>query len=379
MYRRSKFLPLLLTLILLTGCVPTKEIETLAIINAYGVDIAEDNPEQLDVTSIVLQFSDQADSITQTLSGTGSTIREAFQSTGSKTSFYPHPGQIRLVLYGKETAQNGILPYLNTLVRDSRVSEMLYPAVSNTTAKELLTTRQESTGIDIAQHLQGIIEKEIKENSIPDVSFYHFNRVHQSSGEDPMLPLIGIKENKPELIGMALLRDTKYVGDISLDDAFLVNLFRNKIHDKPFNLPLPKEPFSQYIEDTQDEEEILNIDLLITDGRSNTKLTDVDQPRFQTNIILEANLLETSEEMVIKNEHVFNLLEKEIEKEIKSQYEELLINLQEVNSDPFGLGKLYRVHKENGTLTPEEWHEKFPDAVVDFNVDVELNNYGTVQ
>ncbi|UJL47528.1 Ger(x)C family spore germination protein [Virgibacillus sp. NKC19-16] len=378
MYPRSKFLPLFLTLMLLTGCVPMKEIETLAIINAYGVDFAEDKPEQLDVTSIAFQFNAQADSIAQTLSGTGSTIREAFHSTGSKTSYDLNSGQIRLVLYGKETAQNGILPYLNTLVRDSRASEMLYPAVSNTTAKELLTTGQESTGINIAQHLQGIIEKEIKENSIPDVSFYNFNRVNHSPGEDPMLPLIGIKGSKPELIGMALLRESKYVGDISMDDAFLVNLFQRNISDKPFNISLPKEPFAQYIEDTGDEER-LNIDLLITDARSNTKLTDIDQPRFQTNIIIEANLFETSEEMEIKNEHVFNLLEREIEKEIQNQYNELLSNLQEANTDPFGLGKLYRIHKENGKLTSEEWHEKFPDAAMDFNVDVKLINYGTVQ
>ncbi|MBY7143000.1 Ger(x)C family spore germination protein [Virgibacillus sp. NKC19-3] len=381
MDNRSKFLPLLLTLLLLIGCVPTKDIETLAIINAYGVDITEDNPQKIDVTSIVFQFNGQADNITQTLSGTGGTVREAFQNIGSKTSYNTSPGQIRLTIYGKETAENGILPYLNTLVRDSRVSEMMYPTISNTTAKELLTSNRENTGIDIAQHLQGIIEKEIEEDSIPDVSFYNFNRVHQNYGEDPLLPLLDIKENASELIGMALLRNAKYVGAISLDDAFLVNLFRKRIRDKPFNISLPKEPFSEYIEETQEEEEEeeLKIDLLITDGISNTKLTDVDQPYFQTNIMLKANLFETSEDLEVKSKHISNLLEKEIEKEMESQYSDLLDSLQEANSDPFGLGKLYRIHKENGQLTSEEWHEKFPSAAVDFNVNVQLTNYGTIQ
>lgn len=367
-----------MALLLLTACVPTKIIEQVAIINTYGVDITEEG--QIEMTIIAFRFDDEAKNIATTLTGTGNTIRGADQDASNTTSFETKPGQIRLVVYGKEIAGNGIFPYVNVLSRDARVSSMMYTAISTGPAKEILTSGQESTPTNIGQYLQELIEKEIEQNTIPNVSFFHFTHALEETGQDPILPLLGIRDNKAALIGMAVMNNGKYIGEISLEDAFLVNLFQKNITDKSLELSISKEPFSDYIEEQlQSDDEQLHIDILITDGRTRTKMTDVGGLEFQTEVNLKVNLYETSEPMRIRDEKAANLLEKEMEKELTNQYEQLLANLQETGSDPFGFGNIYRTQKESGKLTEQEWDEKFPEVTVDFKVNVNLINYGSVR
>ncbi|WP_100011355.1 Ger(x)C family spore germination protein [Lentibacillus sediminis] len=367
-----------MALLVLTACVPTKIIEKVAIINSYGIDAAEEG--QIEKTIIAFRFDDEAQNIATTLSGTANTVRGAEEDAANKTSFTLKPGQIRLVVYGKEIAENGISPYINVLVRDARVSSMMYTAISTGTAKEVLTAGQENTPANIGQYLQDLIEKEIKQNTIPDVSFFHFTHALEDTGQDPILPLLGIRDNKAALIGMAVMDNGKYAGEISLKDAFLVNLFQKNIRDKPLEVSISKEPFSDYIEgQLQTDDEQLHISTLITDGRTRTKMTDVGGLEFQTEVNLKVNLYETSEPMRIRDEKAARLLEKEMEKKITKQYEQLLASLKETGSDPFGLGNIYRIKKESGKLTEQEWDEKFPEVTVDFKVNVQLVNYGSVR
>ncbi|WP_200411879.1 Ger(x)C family spore germination protein [Virgibacillus salexigens] len=376
-YQIKLFL-LLVSFIFLVGCMQSKVIERHAIINSYGIDVAKNGEGQIDSTIIAFLFNNQSN-LTETITGTGSTVRDARQDAETKAIYNFLPGQIRLILYGKEVAENGITPYLNTLVRDARTSDMMYSAISTKTAKEVLLTKQEVTGINVGQYIQELIEKEITEDSIPDPSLHKLTHTYEDTGKDPFLPLIGLTGDKPALKGMALLQDGKYVGELPLSDGFLVNLFQKRIRDKPFHLTIPRDPLVKYINNPQEEKENFDIDLLVIDGKSKTKITDVNQLHFETDVKLKVNLYETSESFKIESEKVSKILEKEVEKEIKRQYEELLINLQEANSDPLGLGNIFRSNTTDGQLTSKEWRKKFPETTVDFNVNVDLINYGSIQ
>ncbi len=97
------------------------------------------------------------------------------------------PGQIRLVLYGKETAEKGFKNYLNVLIRDARLSDMMYLAVSETTAKDILLLGQENADIDMGQYMEKLIEKEIKGDSIPNVSLHKLTHTYEDPGKDPIM------------------------------------------------------------------------------------------------------------------------------------------------------------------------------------------------
>ncbi|MFC2947905.1 Ger(x)C family spore germination protein [Virgibacillus sediminis] len=377
---KKAVLHLLIILTLLTACTQTREIERLGIINTMGVDISEDD-QQLDLTMIIFQFDDQAAGLTKTLIGKGNTMRAARDDASTRSAYHLVTGQLKYQLFGKDAAEQGILRYLNTFVRDATTSETMLMAVSNQKAEETLSTGQELTEINIGQFLYGMIEQEEVENKIPRSDLQMFSRTQFAPGQDPWLPVIDIKEELPTMVSMGVFQDDRYVGEISLKEAFYLNLFLNRIQPAPLELTLPREPFKPYMPGGQEDngnKEDLHIKIQLK-GDTTAKLVDKESLRYQVDVKVKVRLDEFSEVVVVKNEKVAELFEKEIAKKIKSEYESLLKKLQEMQSDPFGFGKLYRIQKKDGEMTSDEWRELFPRITADFHVEADIVHYGTIQ
>ncbi|MFC4024574.1 Ger(x)C family spore germination protein [Oceanobacillus longus] len=369
-------------LIFLSACIlQTREIESLGIIHTRGIDIAADDDNQIETSVVVFQFDAQSEEITTTLFGKGHTLKQSLNDAGRQTKYALTPGQIRVEIYSKEIAQRGILPYISTLVRDSRVADTMYLAISNTHAKELLTKGQDAITSTVGQYIEGILEKEIEENAIPNSSLYDFSRRETEIGQDPVLPIIDLVEDRPALTGLAVFRDDKLVDEVSLEDAYLIHQFLDTTKNTPLDITLPVEPFEKYIKNSGELEDPENLYLRLTvlKGKNKTKITDFQNLNYKATINIETDLYELSEHIRIDNEEILNLLEKEVEKEITRQYDTLFAKLQELNTDPFGLGTIYHSKKREGNFTTEEWREKYPDVTMDFNVNVEIKHYGTFQ
>lgn len=378
--RLKRLFFLCITLCLLTSCVDSTQLEKLGIIHTRGVDISEEKPSELETTLIIFQFNAQTDMVSKTLSGTGHTIKEAREQANNKSSFALTPGQIRLELYGKEIAQKGIINYLNTLTRDAKVSDTMLLAISDTTAKEILQVGQSDTTMDIGQFLHGLIRQEGLEDSIPEVALHDFTHIYFDVGQDPFLPVITMDDDAPQLAALGIFRGDKYVGDITLDEALLLNMTQKHVGFAPLELEIPRAPLDKYIEDTEPidpNSESMHVRIGIK-GKTTSEITDLEQLRFRSNIDIDIDLHESSEQLIVKDEKVAKAIEEELGKAIKKKYEALFKKVQELNADPIGYGRLYRI-KNNNKLTVEEWREKFPEITVDFQVDVNLVHFGTVQ
>lgn len=381
---RNKQLGLLLSFVFfLSACLPpTQQIEKLAIISARGIDITENN--EMEKTLNLIRFDPEADSIFTTVSGSAKTLKGAREDAGYQTGYILKEGQLSVELYGKEAAQRGIAPYISGSVRDARVSDTMKLAVSNTTAKEIFESNSEKAKT-MGQYLDYLIDKEEKQDRLPPSGLHDFTRKATTKGQDGALPLIGLKNNEPTILGMAIFQDYKYVTDISRHEGMLLNLFLHKLVNTPIELTFPLKPFKKYVEKASgenrniDKEHELSALFLIVKGKSKSKVTNLQNLSFDTKISLELNLEETSLAIQIDDEKVYKRIEKEVEKKIKNDYEQLLKKCQEVNSDPFGYGKIYRANTKDGKVTSEEWRSKFPDIKVDYNVDVKLMHTGTIQ
>src|SRR5699024_6023771 len=120
---------------------------------------------------------------------------------------------------------------------------------------------------------------------------------------------------------------------------------------------LPISPFINYLEQTENptHRNMVHTSFRIEKGNSKTKVIDAANLLFQTNTKIKMRLLEESAGVIIKDEHVLKLLEKEVEKKLTFQFEELLKTLQTLNADPFGYGRYYRIHQKDGKLKVAEW------------------------
>lgn len=371
---------LTLLCVLLTSCIPSRQIENLGIINAGGVDRLDSN--QIELTMEVFQFASQATDLTRIMSGKGKTIKGAVDDANTASQFALTPEKIQLELYGKETAKKGILPYLDTLNRDASLPDSMYLAISDTTAKEMLSVNTDKINMDMGQFLYGLIEESSRDHLFPRVNFQGSQTRFYDIGRDPYLPLFEIENDIPKLTGIAIMQDDRYVGKLPIEDKVYFNLIQSKIKDIDLELTLPTKPFEKYIEKEENiskREDTMHTAYNILKGSSKTELVDKENLVFETNIDLRLNLIEMSEEVVVNDKKIVKLLEEGINEAVKDKYDKILAQLQEWNADPLGYGSIYRIHQgKNKQLTREEWREKYPEITVNFNVNATVDSHGAV-
>lgn len=385
--RMSKFILILLTILILQACLPTMQIEKSGIINSRGVDLLEEDDKNIIETTIIpYLFDPKAPNITSILIGRGNTIKEARDEAGKQSSYMLAPGQIRLEIYGKEAAEHGILPFINTLIRDARVSETMQLAVTDLTAKEILFSEQGSIPINTSEYLQDLMKKEVKRNSLPSNSLHDFTRLVEHVGADPVLPVVDIVEERPTLVGAAVFKGDKYVEAISMDEAFLINMIIKRVRETLLDASVPLENYKDkitYSEDGADgevysEEDSIYVALSLQKGKGKLKLVDEDNLHYKADIKMRVELLETSIPMKINTEETVERLEQDLERYYKGHYEQLFKKLQEAESDALGLGRIYTSTRKGSRIKNDEWYKKYADATVEFNVDLSIVDYGTV-
>jgi len=370
---------LLLLIVLLVGCVEPEQIEKIGIINARGLDALED--DLLETTLVIYQFSSETDAITKTRSGKGYTVKGAVEDVEHITSFRLTPGKIKLEMFVKELAKRGILPYLDTLKRDAQMRDMMFLTLSDTTAKEILSTDEKVISKNVGHFLYELVENETTDHNIPRKTLHDFFRIYYEVGQDNVLPIFELYENVPRQKSIAILQGDKFIGEIASEKSVLINLMNSTIKRQIIEVNLPISPFINYLEQTENptHRNMVHTSFRIEKGNSKTKVIDAANLLFQTNTKIKMRLLEESAGVIIKDEHVLKLLEKEVEKKLTFQFEELLKTLQTLNADPFGYGRYYRIHQKDGKLKVAEWREKFPEIKVDFNVEVDIIRHGITE
>ncbi|MFD1929305.1 Ger(x)C family spore germination protein [Sporosarcina siberiensis] len=362
--------------LLLVSCIQTQEIEKLAVINVLGIDHFEE--DQIELTVAVFQFSAQSEEITKLMYGKGKTIKGAADDVESSSTFRLAPGKTRLSIFGKEMAEIGILPLLDTAVRDARLPDLMYLSVSKATAKEIISTGAEELTVDVGELLHGIIKNHSTNHNVPRRTVHDFLRIYHDIGHDNVLPLFEIQDNNPKLTAIAVFKGDEFVGEMTLQEALLLNLMDKTVKGENLDLSLPIEPFENHLEkrEDRDQNKEVEISVLINKGKSKTKLVDFENQIFQTNTNMEVRLLEQSAGINLESPHVLKQIEKEIEKIMKSRFEKLLNKLQKLNADTFGYGRYYKSHEKGKDLTKDEWREKYPEIDVQFNVSIKILRHG---
>ncbi len=369
---------LLSSTILLTSCIKTQSIEKIGIINAHGVDKGDEN--LLESTLIVFQFSAQSEEITKVVSGKGKTIDGALEDANHSSLYELAPGKIKLMLFGRELAEQGILPLLDSQARDARIPDLMYLSVSETTAKEVLHVDEQQISTDIGQFLQGLIENHSTDHNIPRKTLQDFLRIYYDVGQDNALPIVELHDNVPKLNGVAVFRGDRMVGKLTNPEIVLLNLMQRTVKERLVEMSVSLEPFRDHLEKREDRErkDELEIAFIIKKGKSKTKLIDAENLVFQTETKMEMRLLEQSAGVVFKDPKVIKILEKEVEKNMEARFNKLLTKLQSLESDPFGYGRYYKRSEQGKDMTNEEWREKYPSIEVKFKVEAEIFRHGVI-
>lgn len=365
-------------LIYLSGCVQTKTIEDMGIISSRGVDALEN--DRIKTTMVYFQFSKKEKQSNGIVSGEAHTLKRAREKANHDTGFTLATGSIQLELYGKEAAKKGLLRYVDPLIRDAKISDSMYLAISESTAEDILLAGYKDQHINMDRYLHELIKQNIRDHVIPKVTLMDFLNGYYKIGRDPYIPILSIKDKKPVLSSLGLLQDDQFVGKVSLDDAYLITLLDEPISELDIEAVIPLKPFKNHMESgphQHTKRKYAYASFNVRKGKTKTKLLNKRDVRFQTNVKLDVDLLELSEEIHLGDPKVIKKLEKEVESEIKHRYKKLLNYTQELNTDPFGYGVVYRTQGRTHT-SMAEWRDIYPKINVTFNVEVRILHHGVL-
>ncbi|WP_240795577.1 Ger(x)C family spore germination protein [Aquibacillus halophilus] len=368
--------PIVCMFVMLIGCVPTKQIEKLGIVTSYGADLLEDG--SIGNTLLYSQFDPNIKEPVQTAESQAHSYEGAIDAANLKTNYKLVTGQIRTKVFGKELAKTGIVRLLSTHFRDASEPATLYIAVSDTTAKDVLTS---TTEVDLSKFLYNLIDNNRKREILPKSDLIDFLHKYDDVGIDPVQPLITIEKKRPVIDSIALFQDDIYVDSLSPEETFLIKLTTEKFKAGTHEITLPKEPFKEDIGYDTDKSDKETIHFVLNEIRSKSKvkLDDTEKLSYTVEIKLVSRLIEISEPLIIEDEKTIKKIEKHSSEHFTKQLEEMMEKLKELNVDPIGFGKIYDEETRNKKLTNKEWRDLYPTIDVKFNVKVEIIRHGIMQ
>lgn len=389
---------LLITIsISLSGCYDAKGIESYAYAIALGIDYINDNEIEL-----TLQFAKPNSSSDEKSSNKSETSQAKDTSISSVKCHSIDSGlaiinthiskKINLshcqeIVFSEKLAKNGISNHLDTLINNIEIRTDSNILVCKGTAKnyisnvkpslETLTARYYEYSLNSNQYTGYTVNTNIAEfySSIKDTyseAYCSLGGVNQElSNTEKDLKINGNylasqtpieDEDKVEILGIAVFKKDKLVGELTGFDSICHLLINNKLNECTLSIPNPKEN-GKYI------------DLKTTlDKKTKCKIIKNDNnPIIEINTNLIGYGLTLNNSINYSSQEDIKILKDTAQEYLKNQiYNYLYKTTKQYNSDISGFGK-YAVSKY---LTLQEWEkvnwlENYKN--VEFKVNVNIN------
>ncbi|WNR44365.1 Ger(x)C family spore germination protein [Paenibacillus roseipurpureus] len=358
-----KYLMLLSLILLAAGCGTMKDKKILDD-QGLALILALDRTDQgkLSVTTVIPNLSKDAKEKTQIFNVVVQGVHEAWEQFRKKAGKYIIPGQVKLILFSKESAKQGLSPMLVPLFRDPSISSTVFVGITDGPAQQVVQAKLKDKGM-IDEYLFGLVNKEERPAKAGESRFGYTVKTLYTSGLDNTLPVLKLEKDEITVKGLAVMRHGQLAGIIDKTSTpyfyLLKGISYNDILVFAFN-PKNKENIAS---------------LSFTSNQRALQMTHSNPHKIGMKISVQGQLFEHGG-YDVENPEQYDMLKQTITKEIKMNCEKLLKQLQAMNADPIGLGPYYKAR-----LNPKEWSDAwwrttFPDLTIDVNVELKTLQTG---
>ncbi|KMK97379.1 hypothetical protein VL06_07365 [Rossellomorea marisflavi] len=366
-------------LLFLTGCLETKYLEKLGLITAVGYDKEDDN--KIKGTTVLYQFNPSMDEVEKTLTTTARTTKGVRLSQNLETDHKLVSGQLRVAVYGRDIAEEGIAHLVDTLERDSSIGNMVYLAVADSSAEEILTFPLKEEPSNTGTYLYNLIQQNVDGETIIAPTLQEFVTDYGSVGKDAILPMLSITDGDLGVEGFALFDEDRFVQSVGKEKFFYIRSLIEKYEVGSVELGVPLDPFKNHLskwdrEDRTEENLFITLDSIRSSFK--IRMPDRNQPDFHITLKVKSRLLEMSEELRLGNPKVIGLLESKIDQKMEESIKDVLTFLQENHTDPVGFGMKYMSVRGHQDLTRKEWTDLYQKATFHVTVENEIVRTGVI-
>jgi spore germination protein len=361
-----------LSILLLGGCAEPKVLDRLGLITTVGYDLGKNG--SILGTMVELKIDPNAPKDVVIVESQSLTIRGIVTNANKKTSRRLTSGQLRVIIYGEDMLKQGKTKIAQTLTSDPIISDMTFLAMTDGKARDLLHLKLEHIP-DIGIHIFRFMEQNTQAKMMPSSTMQEVLHTHFTVGKEPVMPIIN-KNGKEGILfsGVAIFKGAKLVGKINTDQSFYLALINDKYKSGSKDVLIESDSPKLKEGNERSHKTVAALDSI--QSRSDIKLINKDKPEFDIDIKLSARLLEVTSSIDIGNPQNMKLIEKEIEKSMKKDIENLIAYCQSKNSDVFGLGDTYRSAVRHSNLTDDKWYKMYKNAKVNTKVDFSVIRTG---
>ncbi|WP_157950998.1 Ger(x)C family spore germination protein [Peribacillus acanthi] len=377
------------SMLLLSGCWSSKEINDLMIVTGMGIDKVKESGKYQVTVQVINPAEMASQSKTErlevtTYQTTGKTVYEALKRLTVEVPRKLYMSHVQLIVIGEELAREGILKPLDFISRNYEFRADFFILVAKKNKAEnvmqILTPTEPNPSVSLYSSLE-LSEKEWAPSK--GIRLDELITAITVEGKDPILTgvkvsgdakkgsnLSGIEQIQPaavlKLAGIAAFKGDKLVG------------WLNEKESKGFNYIAGNVKSTVGTFRCEDGEkaavEVFNTK---TDIKPEMKK---GEPHISVNVDIDANIGELQCQMDITKEKSIKQIEKIVSKHVKKLMEASSKRVQQdLQSDVFGFGEaIRREYPKEWKKLKDNWNERFETLSVDYNVQVEIKRLGTI-
>src|SRR5690606_16480386 len=244
-------------------------------------------------------------------------------------------GHLRTILFNKNVAETmGIASFLDTLQRDSNNGSLILFDLTDNDKKTSSNTNYEAHRV-MAYHTNELLNKHEKREMLVNSNLQDIITTLYQIGIDPTLPMITNADGvAPSIGGVALFKDDKIVGSISLINTFYLKLFTNNnafLGDITLEIPAVELEIRGMAKLNHPKSDIYKITLHPIKYKGNIEIKNEEYVNL--NATISVSTLEFQPSISLKNKDSLNSMEQLIGDVLSKEFGYILEELKNLNTD----------------------------------------------
>lgn len=370
-----KWIWIVICFVYLIGCSQRIPLEKVSLILLIGLDRTP-NGEIKVGTSIPLFHHKQPKSTIEHWTQ-ASTVYTGFSKIDTKLTGYMTASKAEIILIGKKLAKEANwLQELDSSYRDPYATINAKVVLVDGPTEEIFKIHKPSKP-SLPSYINSVIESSIQNNQSVSSTIQQLMREQNEEGMTQTVPIIKKSKNEIDTVGIAFLnRKGKYLTYIPKKDVKFFNLINKPKSNGRMILHLELPPKSNKRPNTS---------IFVQNARRKVDV-NFQNGKFVFNLDIYANvaLIEKTNANLIKehynNKKNINNLKSAIQKEINTNLQNMLNEIQQNKIDPIGLSLYARAfqYKEWKKLKGN-WSQAIAEAKINVKTHVKIKDTGTIR
>ncbi|MFC3799524.1 Ger(x)C family spore germination protein [Cohnella sp. GCM10012308] len=347
--------------LVLGGCCSSQIVDRISLVQTVGYDRQEG---KILTSLLVGEYTEEDKTKVKLLEAESNNSFDMVPLLNKETNKPIEYGQMRLMMFGRSYAEQGIANVLKILSRDVKIQNRCLLAVSDTTAREAMAATADS---DDTLFLMNMIAQNTRTAELPGKNLQEVMYGYYGEGRDFFLPYITMdSRHKPQAGGVALFKGDRIVAVAKGAETLYLKLLSEKTRAGMLLVPLEqKGGADQYL--------LLRI---LNSRPSWTLRTNGSVPSFKIALHMKVGIKSIAETIRLEDDSQAAKLEQTIERFIETGMSDFIEKCQKLGIDPAGFGDYVRTHRRS--WDSEAFYAAYPTMKAEVRVNAKLMQSGTI-